>query len=399
MGERGEARRGRPFARRDLEDVAIAVGVVGDHVENERADDAHAGRVVGLAVFLREREPLLDERFGEVARPEAVGGELLARQVDEPDVPLQLPVAREREENVGRQQQRRRRRMVVVGAARRSTQAIAAAPFFVDVLHVRRVVVIAHDHRLAAILPRDDEHDVALARLAGLVLRPTDRPWKVEVGLPGEDVVHRLRAPLHAVSGGELAVAGVKVIPEQLEVASLHDLGVCGLRRRSPRLAAVDGDAVGVFLLTKLPLGQASDRSPQPFLELPRARPVEREWRSRLRLRPERRAKSVDEVRGPTAIGRAIREVPEPLFEAGALGDAQERSCVRWRERFTQELARLEQPACVEARREKAAPALVGEERRGLSVAVACEQAWRERERRRVSLDRLGGDVSPQGVR
>ena len=79
--------------------------------------------------------------------------------------------------------------MVVVGAAGRGAQAIAAPPGLVDVLHVRGVVVIAHDDRFLAVLAGDDEHDVALARLAVLVFAPAVGPGKVEVGLPGEDVV------------------------------------------------------------------------------------------------------------------------------------------------------------------------------------------------------------------
>ena len=93
MGEGGEPRGGSPLARRDLEHVAVAVGVVRDHVEHERANHANVGRVVHVAVLLGESEALLHECFGQVSRPEAVGRKLLACQVHQPDVPLELPVA------------------------------------------------------------------------------------------------------------------------------------------------------------------------------------------------------------------------------------------------------------------------------------------------------------------
>src|SRR5947208_769868 len=85
--------------------------------------------------------------------------------------------------NGGGGEQRRRRRVVVVGAAGRRAQPVAAAVGVVDVLHVGGVVVVAHDHRLAAIAAGDHEHDVALVGAAVLVAGPAAHPREVEVGL------------------------------------------------------------------------------------------------------------------------------------------------------------------------------------------------------------------------
>ena len=69
-------------------------------------------------------------------------------------------------------QQGCRRRMVVVGPGCGRTQTVPAARFFEDILHVGRVVVVRHDHGLAAISSGNDDHDVALLRLPLLILLP-----------------------------------------------------------------------------------------------------------------------------------------------------------------------------------------------------------------------------------
>jgi len=172
----GQARGGHSLAGRDLEDVAIVVVVVRDHVEHERAGHAHAGRVDQRAVVGGQPQAPLDDGPGQGPRPQAIGGKLLAREVHEPDVAGEAPLARQRQEHVGRQQQGGGRRVVVVGARGRSAQPVAAALALVDVLHVRGVVVVGHDHGLAAVAPGDHEHDVALVGLAALVPVPPVGP-------------------------------------------------------------------------------------------------------------------------------------------------------------------------------------------------------------------------------
>ena len=72
-GSRG-ARRGASRARagalagRDLEHVAVALGVVADHVEHERADDLDLRDVARRAVLGGERERALDRAPGASAR-------------------------------------------------------------------------------------------------------------------------------------------------------------------------------------------------------------------------------------------------------------------------------------------------------------------------------------------
>ena len=80
----------RPDAGRDLEDVAVAVVVVGDHVEHVDALDARLGQVVRLAAGQVQLQRALDQALAQVAGAEAVGGELLAGQVDQPDVAAEL---------------------------------------------------------------------------------------------------------------------------------------------------------------------------------------------------------------------------------------------------------------------------------------------------------------------
>ena len=67
------------FARRDLEHVAIALGVVADHVEDERADDLDVRDIARAAVLGGERERALDERLAERARAHAVGRDIPRR--------------------------------------------------------------------------------------------------------------------------------------------------------------------------------------------------------------------------------------------------------------------------------------------------------------------------------
>ncbi len=55
---------------------------MGDHVRHIHALDAHAGQVDLLVVGDVQRQRPLDERLRQVAGAEAVGGKLLAGQVN-----------------------------------------------------------------------------------------------------------------------------------------------------------------------------------------------------------------------------------------------------------------------------------------------------------------------------
>lgn len=153
MRPQRQPRRGRALARGDLEHVARALGVVADHVEDERTDDGDVRDIARSPILRGEHEVPLHQALRQRACTHAIRRVLLAGEVDEPDIALEAARACERKQLLGGEEQRRGRRVVVVGAGGRRAQEIAAALLVVDVLHVRRVVVVAHHHGLRAIAP------------------------------------------------------------------------------------------------------------------------------------------------------------------------------------------------------------------------------------------------------
>ena len=85
-----------------------------------------------------QRQGALDQRLRQMAGAEAVGGELLAGQMDQPDVAVELTFLAHLEEDRGRQHQGRRGRVIVVGAAGRQAGAAAAELLVVAVEPCRR---------------------------------------------------------------------------------------------------------------------------------------------------------------------------------------------------------------------------------------------------------------------
>ena len=90
MGLVGQRNDWRLEPGRDLEDVAVVVAVVGDHVEHVDALDADAREIEPLAVRVPQPQRALDEPLGQMPGAHAVGGELLAGQMDQPDVAVEL---------------------------------------------------------------------------------------------------------------------------------------------------------------------------------------------------------------------------------------------------------------------------------------------------------------------
>ena len=80
---------------------------------------------------------------------EAVGRELLAGQMDQPDVAAELARAAQFEEDRRAEHQRGRGRVIVVGPGGGEPRAAAAAVLVVAVVHVGRVVMVGHDDRPA----------------------------------------------------------------------------------------------------------------------------------------------------------------------------------------------------------------------------------------------------------
>src|SRR5450631_1434967 len=114
-----EPGRSGALARCNLEDVAIAIRVVSDHIEHESSDHADGGYITSASVLGREGEALLDKRLAKCARAHAICWKFLAGQVNEPHVSLELASSRERQQVLGCEQQRGRRRVVIVGSTSR----------------------------------------------------------------------------------------------------------------------------------------------------------------------------------------------------------------------------------------------------------------------------------------
>ena len=148
------------------------VVVVADHVQDKGADHAHRGCVPGAAVFRRQVQAPFHQRLGQGARTQAIRRELLAGQVHQPDVAFQTSGARQRQEDLCGSQQGCRRRVVVICPGCRRTQTVATALRFKDIFHIGGVVVVGHDHGLAAVPAGNYQDDVAFLRLALLILVP-----------------------------------------------------------------------------------------------------------------------------------------------------------------------------------------------------------------------------------
>src|SRR5262245_16745087 len=98
----------------DLENAPVMRVVMRDHVEDEDALDSHPGEVDGPGVGKLHRECSLNEALCQVTGAETVGGELLTRQMDEPDVAVKLAGAAQFQQTGGTQEQCRGGRAVVV---------------------------------------------------------------------------------------------------------------------------------------------------------------------------------------------------------------------------------------------------------------------------------------------
>jgi hypothetical protein len=112
--------------RGNLKDIALTVMVVRDHVRHVHTTYRRFGQVLGLSSRHAQLQFSLDEPLRQCPSPKTVGRELLARQVHQPDVTAQFPLAAHFKENRRRQHHRGRRRVIVIRAACGHARAAAA---------------------------------------------------------------------------------------------------------------------------------------------------------------------------------------------------------------------------------------------------------------------------------
>ena len=127
MGLVGQRERLPADAGRDLKNVAVALAVVGDHVEHVNPLDPDAGEIEPLAARVPQTERTFDEPLGQTPGAHAVGGELLAGEVDQPDVAVELAGTAEFQEHRRPQHQRGGGRVIVVGAGGGHAGELSAA--------------------------------------------------------------------------------------------------------------------------------------------------------------------------------------------------------------------------------------------------------------------------------
>ena len=138
--------------------------------------------------------------------------------MDEPDVTFQLAGPAELQEYRRTQHECSRRRVIIVRPQGSHTCQLSAALFVVKVFHIRRVVVIGHDHRAAPVLPRDNYQEIAFALLPFLVRAPAAHPVEFEIGLPPEGKVSGHCLPLHTVLRYRFPVKLEKPVPEDFQI-------------------------------------------------------------------------------------------------------------------------------------------------------------------------------------
>src|ERR1700730_18368130 len=119
-------------------------------------------------------------------RAEAVGRKLLAREMNQPDVSRELPIPAQLEKDRRPQHHGGCRGVIVVGASGRQAGTITATISLVAILHISGVVMIGHNHRLAAVTAGNDDDQISLGGLAGLIVKPATHPVKIEVSPPAE---------------------------------------------------------------------------------------------------------------------------------------------------------------------------------------------------------------------
>ena len=137
-----------------------------------------------------------------MAGAHAIGGKLLPGEMEQPNVAGELALAGKLQEDRGGQHQGGGGRVIVVGAGRRQPRPAAPVPVAENVFHVRGVVVVGHDDRLAAVAAGNDDQQIAFVGFAGLVFRPAAPPGEMEIGLPaeGQFADHRARPAIPARS-------------------------------------------------------------------------------------------------------------------------------------------------------------------------------------------------------
>jgi hypothetical protein len=222
VGVAGMARElqgGGPGTRRYLEIVPVVVAVVGDHVHDENAGHPCPGQVDGFVALQPQPQCPFDEGPAEMPCAHAVGRELLPREVEQPDVPLEAPLLGQLEEDRRGRDEGRGRRMVVVRPGRGEAGPGPAFGRVVDVFHVSRVVMVGQDDRLPPVPPRDDDEDVALVGAVLLVLLPAAEEREMEVRPPVERDFSAQGFPLQAGLPDGFPVPPDEVLPEGFEVA------------------------------------------------------------------------------------------------------------------------------------------------------------------------------------
>src|SRR5262245_48158115 len=108
----------------------------------------------------------------EMPSAQAVGWKLLAGEMNQPDVAVELLLLAQFQKNRRSQHESGGRGVIVVGSGGREPSPLAARIRLIVVRHVCRVVVVGHDYSPAAVATGNDDDQVALVAVLLLVFHP-----------------------------------------------------------------------------------------------------------------------------------------------------------------------------------------------------------------------------------
>ena len=289
-----------------------------NHVHDVDAAHLRLRQVDAALAAQPQLEGALDHGLAEEPRAQAIGGELLAREVQQPDIPFQLAFLRQLHEDRRRQQQRGGGRVIVVGARGGHAHARAALVVLIHVFHVSRIIVVGHDDGLAAVLPGDHHQDVALCGLAGLIAAPAAIDREIEHGLPAERQVAAQRLALHARGRDQRVVTLDEIVAELLQVAVLVRQLLLGERVLRH---------IGIILVHVAAVREQQHLVPQRRFERAVGSARERQrLRRRLRLARQQRIQLLLELARPLGMRSALGQRGEPGLQRFVFGDAQQLS-------------------------------------------------------------------------
>src|SRR5512137_2715065 len=104
--------------------------------------------------------------------------------MEQPDIPLKPAFFGELQKDGSGLKKGGGCRMIVIGAGSGQTGSRSSPGFFIDILHIRGVVMISQDHRFASLFTGDHYEDIALVALSLLIHFPSAKQGKIEVRFP-----------------------------------------------------------------------------------------------------------------------------------------------------------------------------------------------------------------------